>query len=134
MIVFDFINTAGQYVDRTLWGVHVLFHTGQSTIFCFTVRKTKNTYTVWGYNQWEDYPGFRTLGISPQQFLQQYQQLVIFTDVDDALNYVRTIVIPKCSPIQTPEDKSNEARLIIKNLHLDEAKIDIFGINPNDTD
>ena len=50
--------------------------------------------TVWGYSIWKRSPGFRTLGISLDSFIERHRDCIFFARKEDALAKLSELMTP----------------------------------------
>ena len=84
-------------LDKILWCVHG--YDSHPSVHCLKIKTSPHIsgHFVWGYSMWKREPGFRTLGISVQEFKGQKKLFIFFENKIDALEYLSIILEPKCS-------------------------------------
>ena len=87
--------TNSQYFDKILWCLHG--YDSHPSINCVKIEVSSNGSEpiVWGYSEWRNEPGFRTLGQSLSNFKGLKKLFLFFENKEDALEYLSIILEPK---------------------------------------
>ena len=78
--------------ETPLWVIYGHVNDACARVICVLV--SAGAPSVWGYSVWKRSPGFRTLGISLDSFIERHRDCIFYARKEDALAKLSELMTP----------------------------------------
>lgn len=82
-----------QYHDIPLWCVYG--PDSFPSILCCKIQRRTEGLVIWGFSIYKRSPGFRTLGITVEEWRKRYDKCKFFDKHEDAIELIMKLTTPK---------------------------------------